>query len=169
MSFKKEDYSYIDGSILLKNSIAVPHKWYAITINPDKYQNYNKPISDRLQIVYDKIRNILSCIDIDYELYPEITTGKAKIHYHGKIKYNNRFDYFGTLLPKLISIGPVNFKNINNKSTEDCKYKTWHSYCIKDRSWVRPAYINYNVPYKLKSNDDNNVLDILYKDGYKAI
>lgn len=112
--------------------------WYAITINPeDSYQFIGKP--DRLNKCINHMNEVLltalSIYGITYVIHVDISEPKevrykgtgARVHYHGRIMFNNNDQLIKFLLYGQCAIaqcGQTLYKQIDH-------YDKWDAYCKK--------------------------------------
>lgn len=139
-----------NNSTYLSIDSMVPHKTYAITINPNPEMEL-KLIGTRDRM----IGIILPLFHGNVKLYTEISTKSQNIHYHGTICWDNYIEIAKYYL------------NINDIKKE-CQFKLdilnnpeqWIPYCVKSCPVMDSICHHYKIPNILKYKYKNTKINI---------
>lgn len=168
----KKYYKYKKTSLSTKSATEVvddshthemwkPYTLYAFSINPKDELQGDQGISlisraEKYKHIIKKLTSFLKKWDIEYELYPELSTPdptriyvvkncQPRLHFHGyiKIKYITQFYlYCYVKLVKLIGIYKI------KEITDD---KKWRKYISKDSFPMKQICNELGIKYQLKS------------------
>lgn len=135
---------------------------YSLTINPDNAHQYLLKKDDRMEMVHNYLFNyhLYKLKDhCNFALYPEFSNPNAdtkgsvtRMHYHGKIKFNNIegiFMWYNSIYNGLKKISFIEIDTIDN-------HQTWKNYYSKNKVVMSLLCKHAGISYGMKHTDVKN-------------
>lgn len=143
---------------------------YAFTLNPKDSLQGNQDLNvlertKKFTKIITTIRKLFDDYDVDYMLYPEISTPEPyriinrtniipRLHYHGYIRFTDpALFYCHTYIQIAKRIGIFKIKSIDD-------HKKWNDYIKKDRKVMKKIMHSLKLPYKLRHGKFDTIMKL---------